>query len=835
MCSVSIGTSLSYKWLKGNSTVTGDEVVQLRDGNATLAIVSVTRYDQEPFRCKVSNGISYGMSSPVYLNISYGPSNTTMMIMPMKYIYKTGSNITLSCSAESSPPAMIQWMIDGVYLNQFGPHLQLEKVTESQSGNYKCLFHNSVTSRFSSTSAMIRILDPLTAVVVNHTSGPAILHEPFTLRCEVTGSVDSIQWWKNGSLIFADNTTVFRMNNKMLTLNPVQHSDGGDYQCQAFNYVSNMTSSPYTVKVNYGPKLTIIMGPNVVKTGDSVTLSCHATSTPQSLYKWYFNGSLVSNMSEYVTSPLTADMSGKYICMAFNDITGKNSTTYIMLTVVDPIQNVHVEAPMYPAKEGYSYHLTCNVTGPADHVYWMKNRKPLHEDNRTIFSMDNKKVTFHPVKRYDTGHYQCMAMNAVGNMTSPPYVLLVSFGPEKLFIRGSPYAETGRYAELTCFAMSIPPSQYSWWFNGSMVANTSVFTAGPLSLNMSGEYTCMAYNDVTENNSTKSMMLTVIEAIESVMIRNYTIPINSENFTLTCEVIGPYDMIYWMKDNMILSMNHNMNHSMNHNMNYNMNYSMNHSMNHNMNHSMNYNMNYNMNYSMNHSMNHSMNYSMNHSMNHNMNYSMNHSMNHNMNHSMNHNMNYNMNYSMNHSMNHNMNHNMKHNMNHNMNHMNNPATHQHMSYRIEKNMLHFTPVTMYSDGAYRCVANNRAALLWSQYYMLRVNYGPLTVNISGPDSAKEGISVSLTCSADSQPECDFYWFLNNKSMALKTGSVITFSATKKNEGKYTCKARNPVTNITMYQYKTFAVADHASAIHFPAQGSLMLMCLFALSAAAQFN
>lgn len=30
------------------------------------------------------------------------------------------------------------------------------------------------------------------------------------------------------------------------------------------------------------------------------------------------------------------------------------------------------------------------------------------------------------------------------------------------------------------------------------------------------------------------------------MIRNNTVPIHSANFTLTCEVTGPYDRIYWM-------------------------------------------------------------------------------------------------------------------------------------------------------------------------------------------------------------------------------------------------------------------------------------------------
>lgn len=83
-----------------------------------------------------------------------------------------------------------------------------------------------------------------------------------------------------------------------------------------------------------GPKMPIITGPKVAKIGDNVTLSCNASSNPLSTYKWFFNDSVVANMSEYVTPPLTRDMSGMYTCMAYNNITGKNSTAYTMLTPV---------------------------------------------------------------------------------------------------------------------------------------------------------------------------------------------------------------------------------------------------------------------------------------------------------------------------------------------------------------------------------------------------------------------------------------------------------------------------------------------------------------------
>ncbi|KAK9514049.1 hypothetical protein VZT92_027539 [Zoarces viviparus] len=663
-CSVLNGSSLSYVWLNGSSVVTAGGGVQLSDGGATLTMVRVTHYDEGPFRCNVSNGLSHESSLPVYLNVSYGPSNTMMGIMPMRSTYITGSNITLSCSADSSPPAMIQWMVDGVYLNHFGPHLQLETVAESNSGNYQCVFHNTVTLRFSSKSAMIRIMEPIAAVVVNHT-------------------------------------------------------DNGDYQCQAFNSVSNMTSSPYTVNVNYGPMKPVIAGQSMALTGTLETLNCSSASHPPSHISWYYNGSLVASTSNLVIGPLTLNMSGKYICMAFNNITGKNSTAYTMLTILNSLGYVYVEAPTNPAREGYSYKLTCNETGTVKHVYWMKNGEPLREDNTTVFSSDNKTVTFNPLKHNDTGHYQCVAINALWNLTSPPYMLLVNFGPKTPMIHGPAFAETGQYAVFHCSAMSMPPSQFSWWFNGSNVANSSVFTTDVLSLNMSGEITCMAYNNVTGKNVTKSKMLTVIEAIGSVMIRSNTVPINTENFTLTCDVTGPYDTMYWMKDNMHLNMTHS-------------------------------------------------------------------------------------------------------------------VAEPHMSYHIENNSLHFTPVTLHNEGTYQCVATNQAGPHKSPKYMLLVNYGPLSVKISLPYLTKHDLYVSLTCSADSRPDCDFHWFLNDESSAaVHMGSVITFLAT--NRGNYTCKATNPVTNITMYKTKDFTVAAHASALRFPSQAGLLMMGLFALSVPVLFN
>ncbi|CAK6977090.1 hemicentin-1-like [Scomber scombrus] len=1064
MCYVTNGSSLSYMWLKGSSVVTASGGVQFSDGGSTLTIASVTHNDMGPFRCNVSNGVSQEMSLPVYLNISYGPSNTTMVVMPMKHTYRTGSNIKLSCSAESSPQAMIQWMVGGVSLNHSDSQLHLQSVTVSNSGNYVCQLYNTVTSRFSSASAMIRIQDPIAAAVVNNTGGPAILNKSFTLQCEVTGSVDYIQWWRNGQPISADNTTVFDMENKTLTLNPVQFSDRGDYQCQASNDVSNMTSSPYIVEVNYGPEMPSITGPTVAKTGQSVTLNCSASSYPPSLFKWYYNDSLVANTSEYVTPPLTTYMSGIYTCMAYNDITGQNSTshrmltifepikdvqveasmnpaieghpfmlkcnvtgpveqvywmkndkplhtdnrTFInmdnktvsfntlerndagdyqcmainpvenktspahmllvnygpemqsitgptvvkvghnvtlncsassyppslfkwyyndslvantseyvtpplntgmsgiytciaynditgqnstshrMLTVIEPIKDVQVEASMNPAIEGHPYMLTCNVTGPVEHVYWMKNDKPLHADNRTVINMDNKTVYFNPLERNDAGDYQCMAINPVENKTSPAHMFLVNYGPEMPSITGPTLAKTGQTVTLNCSASSYPPSLFKWYFSDSLVANTSEYVTPPLTTNMSGIYTCMAYNDITSQNNSFSRMLTVIEPIKDVQVEASMNPaIEGHPFMLTCNVTGPVEQVYWMKndkplhtdnrtfinmDNKTVSFNplerndagdyqcmaintvenktspaHMLlvNYGPETPIIYGPSFA-----------EMGYHAVFNcsamsvppshFSWWFNGSLmaNTSMLTTGPLSLNMSGQYTC---------------MAYNYVTGKN-STNSTMLTVIKAIESVMVTNSSAPINSENFTLTCEvigpytsiswtvklsnlnsvtsyyiKNTLDFTPVTLDYEGTYQCIATNQAGSHESPKYKLLVNYGPLNVSISGPDSAKEGIIVTLICSTDSRPDCDYHWYLNNLPSAIKTGPVIRFAALKETKGIYTCKATNPVTNITMTKNKTFTLTNHASAPCFSSKNGLTLMALAALSLSVLFH
>ncbi|KAK6326682.1 hypothetical protein J4Q44_G00023270 [Coregonus suidteri] len=157
-CSSS-GSSLSYRWLNGNSEVTASDGIQLGDGNSTLTIVNVTRYNDGPFRCNAFNAVSNGTTEPLHLNISYGPDGVSFTVNRLNTTtsFLIGSTLTMSCSAQSNPQAEFQWAFNGKHLNGTSPDLKLYSAVESQSGLYSCLAFNNRTMSNSNVTRQITI------------------------------------------------------------------------------------------------------------------------------------------------------------------------------------------------------------------------------------------------------------------------------------------------------------------------------------------------------------------------------------------------------------------------------------------------------------------------------------------------------------------------------------------------------------------------------------------------------------------------------------------------------------------------------------------------------
>ncbi|XP_055006462.1 carcinoembryonic antigen-related cell adhesion molecule 8-like [Boleophthalmus pectinirostris] len=141
----------TFLWFNGTSEVTLSDRVHLTDGGATLTIATVWRYDQGPFTCKVSDPFSSSTSAPAEVSISYGPDDVILRSSPLLDYYEEGSDLSLSCSADSRPAAHFKWLFNSKLLSFTGAQIQVKNMQTNQSGDYSCQAFNSKTLKYTTS------------------------------------------------------------------------------------------------------------------------------------------------------------------------------------------------------------------------------------------------------------------------------------------------------------------------------------------------------------------------------------------------------------------------------------------------------------------------------------------------------------------------------------------------------------------------------------------------------------------------------------------------------------------------------------------------------------
>ncbi|KAM9309985.1 cell adhesion molecule CEACAM5-like [Pholidichthys leucotaenia] len=418
------------------------------------------------------------------------------------------SSVSLSCSATGLSLSFL-WMngssevtdSDRVQITDGGSTLSITTVTRYDKGPFSCHVSNPVSS---STSDPVNLtisygpdnIDLISPSEEYHAVGSNII---FTCST-VSNPSAQISWFLNGEAL-SDTGPELRLNN-------IQMNQSGDYGCEAFNNktLKYETSQPKVISVLENTELTGAPSEEYITEGSNIIMSCSAVSSPDALFKWFLNSSLLPDQGhELRLMNIQSEQSGDYSCQAFNSKTLRYQTSKpATVSVLEKISAASVKPSSNLIVEGKSANLTCEASGSVFNRTWMKDGLNLILKSDMSLSDDNRVLTFKSIKRQDTGEYSCEISNPF-NKQEAKYIMIVNYGPENVHIAGKSEVNIQESLKLTCFAHSTPSPIFTWIHNGTVIHSNSAEFTTEAEFSNSGDYTCQAWNIVTQKTSSSAV------------------------------------------------------------------------------------------------------------------------------------------------------------------------------------------------------------------------------------------------------------------------------------------------------------------------------------------
>ncbi|KAH0631670.1 hypothetical protein JD844_006120 [Phrynosoma platyrhinos] len=295
------GTDVSYFWLKGNQILEAGDHISLSENNKVVTFNTTLRSDSDVYTCYANNTFSQSKSNYT-LNVLYGPDEP--VISPNISYYATGSNLSLSCYADSNPPANYTWSVNNQIYEQ--SNLTIIDVSSNNNGNYTCKASNVETGLNSSKDLEIWVMEILSKPTLWPPSYMPLEKEDVLLECNTSSSPNvNVAWYKDGNLLLQAANAVFSGNNRNLTILGFTKADDGNYACEASNAISKERSDPSVITMAYGPDNVNInkSGDISVALGSPLVLLCSADSNPAAQLRWFFNNKTKPSDGGPVLSP----------------------------------------------------------------------------------------------------------------------------------------------------------------------------------------------------------------------------------------------------------------------------------------------------------------------------------------------------------------------------------------------------------------------------------------------------------------------------------------------------------------------------------------------------
>ncbi|KAH9630731.1 hypothetical protein HF086_004022 [Spodoptera exigua] len=446
-----------------------------------LVILCTSHEDEKAYRVRAINTqLGKEENSPyIQLNVFGNDSKEIppeIIIKPEDTKIVKGQEYTsLYCIANARPLHELEtlWFKDGIMIDlagvtfdlndQWNRTLTLISANLTHTGKYTCQARLKTGGYATVTaSAYVTVLEKpvFLSNLKSETFGE--FGSTIVLDCNVQGiPLPSITWYKDARKIASvgadaeesDNPDIddgggrYRVEvDRSLVINNLKMEDTGIYQCIASNEAGE--SSIYTwlkikkdnvYKVNPLVRVLtvcvwLVASPPIMQTppnnltvldGKDATITCRAVGAPTPNVTWYFNDSLIINLSArlqaleegdlLITSTTTAD-SGKYTCVRSNDAGNVSGEAYLTVLV-----RTQIIAPPVDTRVllGHTATLQCKVSNDPNVKYnidWFHNKQPMTAGSRVWVSADGA-LQVQAVRASDAGEYTCVVTSPGGNHT----------------------------------------------------------------------------------------------------------------------------------------------------------------------------------------------------------------------------------------------------------------------------------------------------------------------------------------------------------------------------------------------------------------------------------
>jgi len=328
-------------WTKDGVSV---PISKLTDAKQVF-IRDVTQDDEGTYECTATNSQG-SVKTNTNVQLQYAPEITQHLVAQN---LELSSTATLSCGYTAQPaPSAITWIKDATVLSatsrlsidssSTSSQLQIQNLSEEDSGIYQCLVENALGDVLSSAMIEVTALAP-TFVTDMPDLQKIASNNQAEIVCDLAASPPAqVTWTKDEfDVIQPYGDEGFTLNGYNLVIDNVSSSDEGEYKCSATNLAGSIEGTTY-VQVFEPTVITDFTGSGDVieiVAKDTVMLDCKATfdSNLEMDWRWTFNGDVMEDQIEegdqvkimiqagaLTLMDASSENSGDYQCCAITDV-----------------------------------------------------------------------------------------------------------------------------------------------------------------------------------------------------------------------------------------------------------------------------------------------------------------------------------------------------------------------------------------------------------------------------------------------------------------------------------------------------------------------------------